>query len=542
LRPDGIPNYGQYLVESSREGITAENNGAALFWRAMWPGDIDPKDQEAFAAELGITEDLLHDHSLQPFSSPKIDERVAAWLHDQGRLTLPGQTVDDATIEKVLHLASYENMGAATQVDQLIELVDNVVARASASPWTSKEYPPLAEWVAENQAPLDLLVEASKRPRFYTPSPGMLAGDTSSLIAMRLPAIQTFREVARSLPVRAMWHAGEGRPIDAWQDLLAVHRLANLCAGNTLVEYLVAIAISNIACSNTCTLVGNTKLSSEDARQILSDLMALPRLPPLADCIDHGERLFALDSVLQMAPEMGAKSIFADSPDHPPSYDLLNHVTIDWNIVLTEINFWFDRITAAFQIADPVARFAAVAQVFTDMERTRLENWSSPKLVVSIVSRQQRSRLAATALVDMLIPAAQATAAAENRTNTMLDLTRLAAALAVYHADHATFPAKLTDLVPSILAKLPADSYHGKPFLYLRTTDGYLLYSLGENGADDGGSNTNVSVFQGYELQDLGKLTPPQTPRIPDDADDIAIRVPQLQIAPISAAQRATNQ
>jgi hypothetical protein len=538
LRQNGFPNYAQYIIDASREGITPENNAAPLLWRAMGLGGIDAKDREAFAAELGITDDLLHDHPLQPFSSPKMNERVAVWLHDQGRLTLPGQIVDDATIEQVLHLSSHEYTGAGTQFDRLFELTDNILNRASDLPWTSKEYPPLAAWIAENQAPLDLIVEASKRSRLSSPAPVLSDGDIGLLVASMLPDIQAYREVVRSLPVRAMWHAGEGRPMDAWQDLLAVHRLANLFAGNTLVQYLVAVAINDAACNYSCTLVGNTKLSSDEAHQILNDLMALPRLPPLANLIDHSERLFALGTVLSLAPAMGANSILAGSPDQRSSYNLLAHVTIDWNIVLAEENFWFDRITAALNTANLAARSAAVDQVVTDMDRAKSENWSSPKIAVSVISRSQRSRLAATALLDMLFPAVQATIAAESQANTKLDLTRLAAALAVYHAEHADYPQKLADLVPDTIPNLPVDSFLGKPFLYTRTTDGYLLYSVGENGTDDGGSST-TGIFEGYSLEDLGKLTPPQTPRVPDDADDVAIRVPHLKPAP--TLQRRAN-
>jgi hypothetical protein len=530
LRPDGVPNYSEYLVESARKGITADNNGAAPFWRAIGLGEIDAKDRDAFAAELGITEDLLQDHSLQPFSSPKTNARVAAWLQDQGRLTLSGQPVDDATINQVLKFDYHNYTGAGTQVEQLMDFVDNFVGQASESPWTSKEYPPFAEWVSENQEPLDLLVKASKRPRFYSPTPVVVDGNTGVLIAAMLPSIQAYREVGRSLPVRAMWHAGEGRPKEAWQDLLAVHRFANICAGNTLVEYLVADAISNIACNYTCTLVGNTKLSSKDARQILDDLMTLPRLPPMTNCIDRGERIFALGEVLDVASGGGGLSGLANSSNQPSPYVLLNHITVDWNIVLEQMNFWFDRMTAALQTADAAARTAAIAQVVTDMERTKSENWSSPKMAVSVVSRSQRSRLVATTMVDMLIPAVQATAAAENRANTMRDITQLAAALAVYRAEQAEYPEKLSDLVPTILAKLPVDYYRSNPYIYSRTTDGYLLYSTGENGADDGGSNA-AGIVEGYSLEDLGKLTPPQTPRVPDDADDIAIRVPRLKPA-----------
>ena len=46
--------------------------------------------------------------------------------------------------------------------------------RSALCPWMSEQIPPLAEWVAANQKPLDLIVEATKRPRYFSPSPTLI--------------------------------------------------------------------------------------------------------------------------------------------------------------------------------------------------------------------------------------------------------------------------------------------------------------------------------------------------------------------------------
>ena len=70
------------------------------------------------------------------------------------------------------------------------------------------------------------------------------------------------------------------------------------------------------------------------------------------------------------------------------------------------------------------------------------------------------------------------------------DVTRLAFALAAYHADHNAYPAKLADLVPKYVTEVPKDVFgNGRDLHYTLQDGGYLLYSVGMNGKDDGGKS-----------------------------------------------------
>jgi hypothetical protein len=104
----------------------------------------------------------------------------------------------------------------------------------------------------------------------------------------------------------------------------------------------------------------------------------------------------------------------------------------------------------------------------------------------------------------------------------------LAGALSVYRLEHGTYPEKLDDLVPGNLPRLPVDFYSEKPFLYHQLKSGYLLYSVGENGRDDGGSNEWMRIRKGRWLDDLSDIEQQiEKAKIPSGADDISIRVPR---------------
>ena len=68
---------------------------------------------------------------------------------------------------------------------------------------------------------------------------------------------------------------------------------------------------------------------------------------------------------------------------------------------------------------------------------------------------------------------------------------QVAFALAAYHRDHGDYPAKLDDLAPKYLAAVPDDLFSGKALVYRPTDKGYLFYSVGVNGKDEGGRSFN---------------------------------------------------
>lgn len=66
-----------------------------------------------------------------------------------------------------------------------------------------------------------------------------------------------------------------------------------------------------------------------------------------------------------------------------------------------------------------------------------------------------------------------------------------AIALKRFQLKHGNLPEKLSELTPDFLTSVPLDPVDGKPLRYRRNADGtYLLYSVGENGTDNGGNPT----------------------------------------------------
>jgi hypothetical protein len=100
-------------------------------------------------------------------------------------------------------------------------------------------------------------------------------------------------------------------------------------------------------------------------------------------------------------------------------------------------------------------------------------------------------------LSHMLLPAVSSVLPKTARTQTVIQQTVIACALERYYRAHQQYPDKLQQLVPQYLSAVPRDVMDGAPMRYRRETDGsYLLYSIGWNLIDDGGTVVRTGKSQ----------------------------------------------
>jgi uncharacterized protein YerC len=102
------------------------------------------------------------------------------------------------------------------------------------------------------------------------------------------------------------------------------------------------------------------------------------------------------------------------------------------------------------------------------------------------------------------------------RAETDRSLVVVAIALKRYALRHGAPPSSLTSLVPEFLPALPIDYMDGQPLKYRLQPDGqFLLYSVGEDGKDDGGDSslrpgqTNLRIA--WDRKDVVWPTPANT-------------------------------
>jgi hypothetical protein len=224
LRADGYPDYIASLNERFSRGVTPENNSAVLFWKAIGPASIPREDREKYFKMLGI---------------PPLPEKGDYFV------------TSDAHITAQVGRHTSNKLSAGKQTDDPLEgQLQQQYYQTLKRPWSRQEFPVWAEWLDINEKPLLLILEASKRPRRYDPLIGSPLDKDKSEVAMGmvLDGVQPSRDIARALLARSMLRMQAGKVEEAWQDLLACHRLARLVGqGPTIIEVLIAITIDHMA-------------------------------------------------------------------------------------------------------------------------------------------------------------------------------------------------------------------------------------------------------------------------------------------------------
>ena len=160
-----------------------------------------------------------------------------------------------------------------------------------------------------------------------------------------------------------MLRISEGKTEEAWQDLLACHRLGHFVScGGTIIEGLVGVAIDNIAFRADLVFLERAKPNGAQIRGYLADLQKLSAHPPLADKVDLAERFMLLETVFMM-DRRGVKYLRGLGRLGNVVLGAAIQESVDWDPALKNANKWYDRLVLAMRIKDRPQRLARMEEV-----------------------------------------------------------------------------------------------------------------------------------------------------------------------------------
>lgn len=500
LDKDGNIDYVAALNERLSKGVTPENNANVLVWKAIGPKPEGKLISEEFFKTLGMER----------------PPEEGDYFLDQFKFLRRNLNIE---LEKVF------------DVERQMEV-------AFKRPWTKKDFPDLAKWLTINEKPLALVGEAASRSEFFSTygisSSGAERVSVQASVAVHL---QKIRLVSRALICRAMLHAGEAKFDEAWQELLAVDRLARLIARRgTIVDLLVAYALHQNVTDADLVLVEKWNFDAKRIRQSSDAVRALPPFTNPSNAIDLAERFTILELAitahrpekfqilsLQLSLREAWSSSFPEYFDRIKALALKsknpdNEISslfdeIDLDPILREVNAKSDRLVAALREPARESREKQLAAFGSDIQRLVADIPKADDLAKALVSVKSAPAAKAKLLRGLLILAGPFEAgrklqqSADRAEQTQSNLF-VAFALAAYYRDHGKYPTVLDALAPKYLTKIPNDLFSGKALIYRPNETGYLLYSVGPNGKDDGGRQRG----EGPDVDDLRVWMPIDPP------------------------------
>lgn len=469
LKPDGTVDYLAAIEGPALQGVTPENNAGAALLRVLGPGMVGDPWMEQVQIAMGVE---LDPKATYPDMQPLIEARSLA---------------------------------------------------LQFAPWHATDHPEMASWLWQNANALDAIIAASKRPKCYLPNivhDGRIIDGPGKglLVTVAVPGVGSLHLVTWALTLRANLAIAEGRNQDAWPDLAAVYRLASLMEQRpVLIARLMGVSVGASADECTWNLATSGKLDAKSARAMLAELPRLGQPVTVLSSIDNSERYATLDVIQQAAVNPGKtiSDILELAAAHKESGKPLPRTEafwsarareIDWDAVLVRVNEHYDEQIGTMKLP-PRSR----AQRESQRERSAM--WKDG--IASASSQPDESADAKTwtdwagdFFIGNFVHTSSRLQQPVDVAVTKRQLTTIALTLAVHKAEKGKYPSALSELSPAYLKELPRDLFSdGKDFIYKSTGGGYMLYSVGENGKDDGGGVDDIVV------RTPGAPAPPKSPR-----------------------------
>ncbi|TWU00028.1 hypothetical protein Pla108_09710 [Botrimarina colliarenosi] len=543
LAADGLPDYAAALLAKMRKDVTPDNNGAIPLLEAMWPEGDDaysPTEAKLLIEELGMPDVPNPTRRIETYGGDAMN-LAAARLY-RSRVAKPANIAGPPASEEIdfgggfptLYGTNDAAFWSATDDQAAGDIrVEELVWLALDRPWTAEDLPFAAEWIEANRAGLDRLHDAAEKSHFYLPAPEHLAGGKMAELGNR--QISLIRSAARHLELLCNYALGCKRYDDAAHESVSLLKMAHhVGRGRLMIDQLLASAFEGMGMAQIQALAADPATPGATLRWLLK---VLDGSPPACDIVRtiEGERWYGLDSLIR------GEATFLESWLQPtdPLLGLASRTSIDWNPVLVALNEYHDRKDAAYKLPTPRQQADALQQLADDYALvSQIDPFAEPMRLLTpagragVISQAVLASFSVTFEWELTVP---------GRDKTKYEATRLALALAIYRTDHNAYPASLDELVPAVLPKLPVDTFTDAPFLYRLTDDGYLLYSCGANGVDDGGSHDQSyygpsQTFEGIKIREVDgapdKLTADEqamvdmAAQIPAGADDWSLRVP----------------
>ncbi len=352
---------------------------------------------------------------------------------------------------------------AAPNKPELMPVVGQGELPGRTEPLSEETRQLIGQYLAQNKRALELLCKASSIEHSRYPI------DLSAGFAAWRPYLLEIRGVACLLSLDAIWHAENNEGESAVEAVASIFGVARTLAKEPLIDSQL--------CRFNCQSIGVSAIERVVNRMDLGDGQLARLSETCAQGEDEsgllrgfvGERCVVFE-VLKNTHGAGPQ-VFGV----PRSIGLLYGACRMMGLTDKEATIYLDLMDGLFDALRLPEQERIKAANILDAELQEV-----PKIYV---------------MLHMRGPCGPGVFQISLRNIARLRAVRVGLGIERYRLANGKLPEKLAELVPAYLDAVPKDPFDGQELRYKRLEKGYVVYSIGEDGSDDGGK----------ELLPLGK-------------------------------------
>jgi len=303
-----------------------------------------------------------------------------------------------------------------------------------------------------------------------------------------LPSLGKVRQGARLLALEALVNADAGNSAAATKDILSILGVArSLDQEPVFISQLVRIACNTLTLANLETDMNLVSFSDSELLKISNDLEQAEKSDGLCRGLVgdrcNGYDAYKYPNILASMSSGGTPSpSFLPSSIKPMLGNIWRSVYRNSGMLAYDFGLYLDYITEYIDACKtPLPK------------RLEMANEISKKINAVITSLN--NNIVNLHVFVKIFPAFDRSFIADARNIAMLRAGQMAIAVERYRIANGKLPADTKDLVPTYLKAIPMDPFDPaeKPLRYAKRNKGFVVYSVGDDGKDDGGTELDAT-------------------------------------------------
>jgi hypothetical protein len=357
---------------------------------------------------------------------------------------VPPAVPDAENAFPILKRAAAKLVDAPAAVDEAVR----ALAESKPAEWNRRDIATLRDYVEKNREALELARQGARLPKYRSDT------EWEKGFEMALPHMSEGRKLVRLLSYAARLDLADRKIDDAIDTCADGLRIAShIGAEPILIGRLVEIACRQLTLDALKQVLRETKEAGQAERvlRILGELAPQPRMRAVL----MTERVAVIDFYRKLGAGKTSLSEVMGETDQE-----LKPENVDADMLA-----YLDIMSRYIALADKP--YCEIRERVAALDKESQERPGAiAGLVMPAISRVYETEADATAAHEVML---------------------VGAAIRVRKLRHLGLPGDLADLVPEMLPQVPADPYTGKPLLYQKFADGFVVYSVGRNLVDDMG-------------------------------------------------------